>query len=153
VESGAQSSVEQSESFEEYGTKLAALAKLGAGRPTLLINWPYDPSIFADYDQYDRAEHLDFLRSTHSDLADGADLDRVDVASVWEAVRISHPEIKLTTDGNHPTVAGSYLHAVALYRNLTSGPVTKVGYVPDGLSSRDAAVLREAVAASPVLTR
>jgi hypothetical protein len=144
-ESAAQSSLEQSASFKGYGSKLARLTKLHSGRPILLVNWPYDPSIFADYEPYDRSEHLDFLHNVHADLAGRAHLDLANVASLWEDVRLSQPKIKLTTDGNHPTVAGSYLYALAIYRYLSNGSVSQVSYVPEGLDAEDAAVLRQAV--------
>ena len=151
-ESGAQSSVEQSESFKAYGRKLALLARVQSGQATLLINWPYDPSVFAGYEPYDRAEHLSFLKSVHADLAQEAQLDRINLASLWESVRLSHPEIGLTTDGNHPTVAGSYLYALALYRSLSGEPVSRVSYAPAGLKPSDALALRQAVDSFPLLT-
>jgi len=101
-ESGAQASDEGAASFKDYGAQLAPLARLHSGRPTLIVAWPYDPSLYADFPTYDRSEHLLFLQDVHRDLARDADLERVNVASLWEMVRRSHPEIALTSDGNHP---------------------------------------------------
>jgi hypothetical protein len=82
---------------------------------------------------------------------DSARFDRTNLASLWEAVRLAHPEIKLTGDGNHPTVAGTYLYALAVYRQLTEGQVTKVSYVPEGLDPKEARELRQAVDSYPLL--
>lgn len=144
-ESGAQASREQSESFQAHGAKLARLANLHSGRPTLIVNWPYDRSAFEGYEDYDRAEHLAFLREVHASLARKAGLERINLASLWESVSRAHPSVKLTTDGNHPTVAGSYLYALAVYRHLSDGPVGHVTYAPDSLNRRDAEALRHAV--------
>jgi hypothetical protein len=43
----------------------------------------------------------------------------VHVSKIWEKVRNDHPEIRLTEDGNHPTVAGSYLVALAVYASIS----------------------------------
>lgn len=144
-ESGAQASVEQSASFKQFGAKLASIAKVHRGRPTLIVNWPYDPSVFAGSQSYDRAEHLAFLRETNAALAEHAGLNRINLAGLWESVRLTHPDIVLTSDGNHPTVAGTYLYALATYRGLSQQDVSKVSYEPSGITPASAAVLRHAV--------
>ena len=145
AESGSQAGIEESESFKTYGAKLAGVAKVSRGQPTLIVNWPYDPSMFAGTQGYKRNEHLAFLRSINADLAGAANLDRINLAGVWEAVRVFHPEIALTTDGNHPSVAGTYLYALATYRGLTGQRVGASTYVPEGLEADEAALLRQAV--------
>lgn len=152
-ESGAQASMEQNESFQIYGAKLAQLAKVTEGRPTLLINWPYDRSVFADYEAYDRSEHLAFLREINSRLATDARLERINLAGLWESVRMADPSIKLTTDGNHPTMAGSYLYALAIYVHATGESVGSLAYVPDGVDPEVAEIIRREVDAFPVSIR
>lgn len=149
-ESGAQVSREQYELFHAYGQKLAAVARVREGRPTLLVNWPYDPSYFKDYQPYDRSEHLSWLREVHRRLANDAKLDRLNLGSLWESVRVANPSLPLTSDGNHPTVAGSYLYALAVYTYVTGQPVTPLAYVPAGLDPVVAKMLREAVDSYPV---
>jgi hypothetical protein len=150
-ESRAQSSEELNASFLTYGAKLAQVAKLNQGHPRLVVNWDYDPSLYeGDSDGEGRASHLELVKSMHARLGSEADMGRVNVAGLWESVRRSHPSIKLTTDGNHPTVAGSYLFALALYANLSSSPVSGVTYAPDGLAPEDAEALRRAVDSFPV---
>src|SRR5262249_30703151 len=65
-----------------------------------------------------------------------------------EAFRASltlHPEITLhAADQSHATIAGSYLAASTFYVALTGLPVPASAFVPDGVSSDDAALLRSA---------
>jgi len=156
AESGAQAWRQGNEDFLSYGPKLAAAIRLGHGRPHLVVGWPYDPKHYED-DYYSevglgRSDHLNLIREMHARLASKARLGRVNVAGPWEAIRLSHPSIKLTSDGNHPTVAGSYLYALAVYAHLSNGPVAAVGFVPKGLKAEDAKALRDAVDASPLLS-
>lgn len=137
--------------FFTYGAKLAAIAKVHSGRPRLVVNWAYDPSDYEGDAEGYRELHLDRIKAAHARLASEANLSRINLAGLWESVRRSHSSIRLTSDGNHPTIAGSYLYALAVYAHLTSGPVANVTYAPDGLKPEDAKALREAVDAYPLL--
>lgn len=154
-ESSAQACRQCNELFLEYGPKLAAAARVSQGRPLLVVGWPYDPKQYEDtyYEGtgFGRTEHLTLLKEMHARLASNANLGRVNVAGPWEAVRSSHPTIRLTTDGNHPSIAGTYLYALAVYAQLSGGSVAGVTHVPDGLSAEDARAIRDAVDSSPLL--
>lgn len=150
-ESRAQSTEELNDSFLKFGAQLGRIAKVRQGRPRLVVNWAYDPALYeGDADGTGRASHLDQIKSMHAKLGNEAGMDRVNLAGLWESVRRSHPSIKLTVDGNHPTIAGSYLFALALYAHLSNGPVAQVSYVPEGVDPADAQVLRDAVDAFPL---
>ena len=155
-ESGAQAWKQGNDEFLEYGPKLAEAAKLAEGRPRLVVGWPYDANVYQEQyyaeAQFGRSVHLQLIREMHAKLASDANLGRINVSGPWENVRLSHPSIKLTSDGNHPTVAGSYLYALAVYAQLTNGPVAHVTYVPDGLTAEEAKSLRDAVDAAPRLS-
>lgn len=144
-ESNAQSSYETAEAFQAAGARLAPLAQARSRQTTLLVAWPYDPSIYIDFPEYDRTAHLIFNQSVHANLARTSRLPRLDLAGVWESVRLSHPHIKLTSDGNHPTVAGTYLYALAVYRHVSRSPAADVRFSPEGLPATDATALRRAV--------
>ena len=61
----------------------------------------------------------------------------------------AHPELHLhREDLTHPTVAGSYLAASALYLAITGSPVPEGRAIPDGLTAAQASALREAALAS-----
>jgi hypothetical protein len=154
-ESAAQVCQVCNENFLEYGPMLADAAKISAGRPNLVVGWPYDSEEY-DRDDYagagfGRSEHLALIREMHARLASDANMSRINVAGPWELIRQSHPSIKLTSDGNHPTVAGTYLYALVVYAQLSNGPVAGVAYVPEELSADEAKALRDAVDAVPRL--
>ena len=149
-ESGAQTSREQAFRFQGFGAELAGISRVREGKPTLVVNWPYDRSVFRDYEGYDRAEHLAFLSRTNSELAQHAHLKRINLAGLWESVKTRHPSLAMTTDGNHPTLAGSYLYALAIYAHVTGQPVSALDYVPYGLDQDVAKELRMAVDSFPV---
>jgi len=68
------------------------------------------------------------------------------LGTVWNDLRSSHPEIAMTTDGNHPTLAGSYLYALLLYSDLSKGnDVENIKFVPSGLSVQTAVVMKDVV--------
>ena len=152
-ESGAQTWKQGNDEFHKYGPKLADEAKLFEGRPRLVVGWPYDANAYQEpaYVEagFGRSQHLELIQENHAKLASHANLGRINVAGPWERARLTNPSIRLTTDGNHPTIAGTYLYALAVYSQLTDGPVNKVTYVPDGLDAEDAKALRQAVDAAP----
>jgi hypothetical protein len=150
-ESGAQWSRDQNDLYQAYGQKLARVAKVTSGRPTLLVNWPYDPSEFKKYEQFDgwgRQDIMQWIAKIHMQLAHDGNMDRLKLADLWEDVRVRYPSIPLTSDGNHPTVAGSYLYALSVYKFTTKQPVTSLSYVPKGLDPAVASTLRKEVDAA-----
>jgi hypothetical protein len=130
--------------FETYGEVLASAAHPARGRPWLIVNWTYGPELFNNPD--DRPAHTDHVRRSHDWLARRGDMREVHVSEIWEKVRNDHPAIRLTSDGNHPTVAGSYLLALAVYSSISGRSVANVDFSPPGLSPDEAAVIRHIVA-------
>jgi lysophospholipase L1-like esterase len=128
----------------KYGEALAAMIKAGRARPLLLVNWTYDAALYAN-PEVERPAHTADIRAAHDRLAAIANLREIRVSQVWERVRRDHPEIQLTEDGNHPSVAGSYLVALAVYASISRRSVAGATYVPAGLSEADAASIRRIV--------
>ncbi len=150
--SGEQLNEQTEKDFFTYGAKLASIAKVNSGRPRLVVNGAYDPSEYKGAAEGYRETHLERIKAAHARLASEASLGRINLAGLWESVRRSSPAIRLTSDGNHPTVAGSYLYALAIYAHLSNRPVAGAAYVPGGLSAEDAAALRQAVDSFPLLS-
>jgi hypothetical protein len=144
-ESRGQSSEILRREFFRGGEALAALWKPARGRPWLLVNWTYDPSLYVNPDA-ERPPHTAMIRSDHDQLARRADLREIGVSQIWERVRAEHPDIRLTEEGNHPSIAGSYLLGLAIYASLSGRPVDHVTYVPRGLSPEEAGAIRRVVA-------
>lgn len=144
-ESGAESSPEADQSFRTYGKLLGKALKLRSGRPRIVVNWVYGPESWddGDPDGTGREEYYHDNERATVDLSSTFNGHAIDVASVWRRVLREHPEIKLTQDGNHPTLAGSYLFALLLYADLSKSDVQNVTYVPSGLDADVAAILRK----------
>lgn len=144
--SGEQLGEKPAAEFLDYGGLLAQAAKAKSGNPKIVVNWAYDVGIYDGYGESEREEHLADIRSAHRRLAQDAGLSRINVAGAWELIRLRHPSIRLTSDGNHPTVAGSYVYALAIYAALPGSSVPNVTYVPEGVSAADGEAIRSAVA-------
>jgi hypothetical protein len=95
-----------------------------------------------------RAEDGRMLQENLRGLAIATGADVIDVATVWERVRTEQLPFSLYQDGNHPSLEGSYLAALVIYANLSNSGVDRVTYVPWGMSSDDAALLRSKVQAA-----
>lgn len=145
-ESRGQYSVDANASFVTYGEKLLDATKLRSGKPRLVINWAYDPDFYQnDTDGKGRNAHIASIRGSHTTVAQHSSARLIDMNGLWEYVRATHPKIGLTEDGNHPTLAGSYLFALFLYADLPPSDLAKVGYLPEGLPVEDAQALIDAV--------
>lgn len=146
-ESRAESSPDLTASFETYGTKLIEASHVTSGSPRLVVNWTYGPSSWddGDPDGLGRAAQYTAMQSDTKTLGDRAGAKLVNVGKLWATIAADHPEIALTEDGNHPTLAGSYLFALVLYADLTRHDVAGVSYEPAQLDPKIAATLQQAV--------
>ncbi len=146
-ESRAQSSDASKASFMTYGAKLIDAVKLTSGSPRLVVNWNYGPEAWSDGDPSGegRAAYREAIQESTQLLGDRTGARLVDVAKIWTTVITQYPDIVLTSDGNHPTLAGSYLYALALYGDLSHADLGRVTYVPRGLDAATAVTLRRIV--------
>jgi hypothetical protein len=146
-ESRAESSPDLTASFETYGAKLIEASHVTSGSPRLVVNWTYGPASWddGDPDGSGRAAQFAAIQSDTKSLGDRAGATLVNVGKLWLAITADHPGIVLTEDGNHPTLAGSYLFALILYADLTRHDVAGVTYVPTGLEPKAAATLKQVV--------
>lgn len=135
---------EPESSLYVYGSKL--LAGTGKQPPVVVI------SHLTSQEDYQRNENqttrFDDFRIHQENIrglaaATGADV--IDVASIWDQVMAQDLPFSLYKDGNHPSLQGSYLIGLVVYANLTRSDVTKVTYVPWGMSGDDAELLRNKV--------
>lgn len=146
-ESRGQAESELAKSFMTYGNRILRAIHLRSGtRPLLVINWCYDPSLFENYPNMPkRADLFDRMQADQLRLAEESGARPVNVGAIWERVRATMPQLALTTDGNHPTQAATYLLAVALYADLSGHDVRNISYAPEGLDATIALALRREV--------
>lgn len=143
AESGAHYDSERDD-FHKYGTKLAEKAGANARTVRLLVTWPYDEPIF---DAARRSLYQKRIQSDHRRLAARSAATMTDVGAIWEANRGKAFDFRLTSDGNHPTIQGSYIVALALYTDMKSDDVVAgVGTAPEGITPEQARVIQERVA-------
>jgi hypothetical protein len=145
-ESRAQASDELERSFQTYGDRLIRAARLTSGRPRLVVNWVYEERLWDgdDPDGSGRNAYFAAIQSQTAALGERAGASLVNIGRLWGEVASDHPDIVLTEDGNHPTLAGSYLFALLLYGDLSGGDVGAVTFVPAGLDTAAALRLRQA---------
>lgn len=145
AESGAHWTREDSRDFHDYGARLIEAAASRGGRPVLFVGWTYGESVFRDMPPGARTAYYRQIQDEHLRLARRGDARRANVGQVWRAVDAAHPSFRLDSDGNHPTLHGSYLSALVIYAQLSGGDVERVTYVPSGMPERDARELRRLV--------
>jgi hypothetical protein len=146
-ESRGQASVALKESFLTYGTKLINAVHLTSGAPRLVVNWDYGRELFddGDPDGSGRAAYYDAIQEDTKLLSERTAAHLVNVGRLWASIRTAHPEIGLTEDGNHPSLAGSYMFALMLYADLSHQDAGNVTYVPPTLDVTAATIIRRAV--------
>jgi hypothetical protein len=134
------------DAFFEAGRNLIRAAKGRSGDTAVIVNWAYG-SRLGDRELTDdqRREHVDLLQSDHWSLARRTGADLINVGHVWEKVLDTKPDFSLYTDGNHPSVQGTYLAALMVYLYLSGGEVSDVSYLPSGMSEDDAALIRSVI--------
>jgi hypothetical protein len=144
-ESRAQGTDELKRSFQTYGTRLIAASHVTSGTPRLVVNWNYDAKLFDgdDSDGRGRAAHYADTQANTAALANRTGAGLVNIGRLWAEVAADDPAITLTEDGNHPTLAGSYLFALLLYGDLSGRDISKISYVPSGLDNRTADTLKQ----------
>jgi hypothetical protein len=127
-----------------YADKL--LVGTGRGTPAIVISQQPEQDFRQQRNRTtSRFEEGQFLQKNLRSLASATGAEVIDVASVWERVRMEELPFSLYKDGNHPSLEGSYLAALVVYANLSRSGVDKVTYVPSGMRSEDAALLRKNV--------
>lgn len=131
-------------SMQIHGVKLLAATK-SAEPPMLVINHQATEEFHRRHYSATRSEHGEIEQANVRSLANTAGADVIDVARVWNRVRREELPFSLYKDGNHPSLQGSYLIALVIYARLSYSDVTKVRYVPWGMSSEDAELLRNKV--------
>lgn len=146
-ESRGQATEPLSRSFQTYGARLIAAAHLTSGKPRLVVNWNYEAKVWGDSDPdgSGRAAYFSAIQSGTAALGNRAGARLVNIGQLWGQVAAAHPNIALTEDGNHPTLAGSYLFGLLLYADLSGKDIRMVTYVPNDLDVSTAATLRQAV--------
>ncbi len=146
-ESRASLSPENRFSFDAYGRDLIFAAKRAGSPVAIIVNWGYGAPIFdhAPSTEFAQARYVDALQVDHGRLAGDTGADLINTGEVWRRVQSAAPSLVLYEDGNHPSVAGSYLSALMIYAFISGRSVADVTFRPSGVDEKDAVVLRDSV--------
>jgi hypothetical protein len=137
-------------SFNEYGERLIRKAMERGARVALIVSWNFGPAVFSgesaeEIETYDRA-----IQRDHKVLADRTGAGLINTGVAWRIVSAAEPSIPLDkSDGNHPTLQGSYLSALMVFACLTGSDDFKASYVPLRLPKEQTARIRKAMARGP----
>jgi hypothetical protein len=139
-------------SFEPAARALADAATSAGARPVLFETWAHRDG-WPDAGLTDYASMQGRISAAYRTVGRDLGLEVAPIGTVWAAARADHPEIDLwQPDGSHPTAAGTYLAACALYASL-------FGVSPEGLGGGGALpattvrVLQETAATNVIPSR
>jgi hypothetical protein len=147
-ESRGSASDEQRASFLDNGARLIERAR--ARSPVgLVVNWGWGARLFTDATPAEADARADAyalqLATDHQALVAETGARKIDVnqAFRWLQERKQAPE--LLVDGNHPTEFGSYVLALALYRDISRQSLRAGLWRPSELSAEAAGLAASAV--------
>jgi hypothetical protein len=135
----------QRDAFLISGKKLISAAKANSPSAAMIVNWIYGSTPERQIPESMRRQYFDMVQFDHKSLARQTGADLVNVGYTWENVMSKKPGFSLYTDGNHPSIQGSYLSALMIYAYLSNGALDKVSYVPAGMTREDSLFLISAV--------
>jgi len=116
-----------------YAQRFADLVQKAGARPALYMVWP----------SRDRRQDYHGVSQSYRAAAKAVSGVILPAGEAWRLVLNRYPALALySSDGLHPTVAGTYLAALVVYEGIYERPV--VGLPAVGLSPADAALLQTA---------
>jgi len=117
-----------------YAQRFADLIQQAGARPALYMVWP----------SRDRRQDYDGVSQSYRAAAKAVTGIILPAGEAWRLVLNRHPALALySSDGLHPTLAGTYLAALVVYQGLYDR--SPVGlHAPDGLAAPDARLLQDA---------
>lgn len=125
----------------EYAGRIFAAAPTTSS-PMLMTGWTFPDSFYDKY-SWNRSEHFEVSQGHSRELSTRTGAQLIDVAQVWEDVRSQGLPFSLYKDEvGHPTKQGSYLVALVVFAALSGMDPNAVTYVPWGMDSADAELLR-----------
>jgi hypothetical protein len=137
-----------SSEFHNYGALIVRAVTDKGGRPTMFVGWNYSGGTFAEAQPGSQSAYYQMIQSDHLRLSRETGAQLANVGQVWQSVLNANPPFRLESDGNHPTLHGSYLTALVIYAQLSGKSVADVSYKPDDLPEADAKLLRDLATAN-----
>jgi len=135
--------------FETYGEQLVRAARAANSPVALIANWTLGPNYYrgtpADAAAWSKAYGETIERNTRA-LAERAGAGVIDLERAFDDAQSALPDIALTTDGNHPSHAGTFLAALVIYGYLSQAALANIPWRPYDMSPETAAALKRIAA-------
>lgn len=144
AESAAQYEPDRNERFHRFGQRLVQEARKAGSPVALVVGWVYGEKFFEGYPG-SRERNDGKIQKEHRRFAEDNNVELINVGRIWRGVESLRPALALTVDDNHPSLAGSYLEALAIHRYLSDAPVFKAAFRPDGISAADGEAIADEV--------
>ncbi len=130
--------------FASYGEKLIRAAQDNGSRVALMANWTLGPNHFNVEDRWlagDPKQYGEQIEQVAHALAERTGAGVIDLERAFEKAADAMPDLPLTSDGNHPTHAGTYLAALVVYGCLSHADLANIPWRPFDMSEGTAAKL------------
>jgi gas vesicle GvpC-like protein len=148
-ESRGSASEAQRNSFLTYGGKLIERARASHSPVGLVVNWGWDARMFLSATPAERMAQAEAyasqLAADHQTLVAETGARRIDVNAAFRRLKSQKGLPELLLDGNHPTVFGSYVLALAIYREISHEALTVGLWRPAEVSAEAALAAATAV--------
>jgi hypothetical protein len=131
--------------FADFGEKLIRAAEASGSPVALMANWTLGPNFF-DGDAAASQQYGERIEQGTRALAEPTGAGVIDLERTFEDAAASAPDVALTSDGNHPTHAGSFLAALVIYGYLSHADVANVSWRPFDMSEATAMQLKDIAA-------
>jgi len=125
--------------FGRYAADFASLAKASGARPVLLMTWQRPDSVQWGVTTAGLAAAYQAVGATI-----GAEVAPAGLA--FANAQTLRPDIALNVSDGHPTPAGTYLAACAVYATIFGRSPMDISYRPPGISPEDGQFLRQVAA-------
>ncbi|MGA2043775.1 MAG: hypothetical protein ABSG83_10415 [Roseiarcus sp.] len=146
AESGAFGDYESTRDFTLYGQKLIRAAQDNGSQVALMANWTLGPSHFNGEDRSlagDPKLYGQRIEQCTRALAGPTGAGVIDLERAFDEAAEEMPDVGLTSDGNHPSHAGTFLAALVIYGYLSHADLKDVSWRPYDMSRETAAQLKE----------
>lgn len=135
--------------FETYGEQLVRAARAENSPVALIANWTLGPNFYrggaAEATAWSKAYGETTEWKTRA-LAERVGAGVIDLERAFDNAQSALPDIALTTDGNHPSHAGTFLAALVIYGYLSQADLANVSWRPYDMSRETAAALKQIAA-------
>ncbi len=135
-----------------YITKFSAKAKLQGTKTVLFKTWSRKNGSYwyndPKYSYLQNSENMYYIYNKQiNKISRNTDIETINIPDYWLFTEQNHPEINLYhKDESHPSLLGSYLTALVIYKHFTGNSPLDTTYIPYSVRFRNAKTIRQIAA-------